>query len=132
MNRPNIYPIVQAILAAGLFGASTPIAKLLLGQIEPVALAAFLYLGSGIGLLIFKGLQRMWRNCEDAEARISSTDIPWLIGAILTGGVLAPITLMFSLRNTPASTASLLLNFEGVSTTLIAYFVFKEAVGKRV
>ncbi len=124
--------MVQAILASVLFGASAPIAKLLLGQIEPVVLAAFLYLGSGIGLLLFKGLRRMWLNCKDAEAKISSTDIPWIIGAILTGGVLAPIILMFGLRNTPASTASLLLNFEGVATTLIAYLVFKEAVGKRI
>lgn len=132
MNRLNIYPIILAILAASLFGASAPVAKLLLGQIEPVVLAAFLYLGSGLGLLIFRGLQRMWLNCKDAEARISLTDIPWIIGAILTGGVLAPIILMFGLRNTPASTASLLLNFEGVATALIAYLVFKEAVGKRI
>lgn len=132
MNRPNIYPIVLAILAAGLFGASAPVAKLLLGQIEPVVLAAFLYLGSGLGLLLFKGFRRMWLNCEDIEARINSADIPWLIGSILAGGVLAPIVLMFSLRNTPASTASLLLNFEGAATALIAYLVFKEAVGKRI
>lgn len=117
MNRVKIYPIVLAILAAGLFGASAPVAKLLLGQIEPVVLAAFLYLGSGLGLLLFKGLRLMWFNCVDVEARIISTDIPWLIGSILAGGVLAPIVLMFSLRNTPASTASLLLNFEGAATS---------------
>ncbi|MDT3701219.1 MAG: EamA family transporter [Thermincola sp.] len=132
MSRAKIYPMVQAILSSVLFGASAPIAKLLLGQIEPVVLAAFLYLGSGIGLLLFKGFRRMWLHCGEVEARISSTDIPWLIGSILAGGVLAPIVLMFSLRNTPASTASLLLNFEGVATTLIAYLVFKEAVGKRI
>lgn len=122
----------QAITAALLFGTSAPIAKLLLGDIQPVPLAAFLYLGSGIGLLVFWLLQRFKKNYIKVEASIKKEDIKWLLGAVLTGGVIAPIVLMFSLKNTPASTASLLLNFEGVSTTLIAVLAFKEAIGKRI
>lgn len=132
MKKNNIYPMVQAILAAVLFGACTPISKLLLGDIEPIPMAAFLYFGSGIGMLLFGIIRRMKNNFTELEAKIGKDDIKWLIGAIIAGGVIAPIVLMFSLRNTPASTASLLLNFEGVATTLIAVIVFKEAIGRRI
>lgn len=132
MSRFKTYPAIQAVLAALLFGASAPISKLLLGDIEPIPMAAFLYLGSGIGLLLFSIAQRMNRNFSKKEAKITKSDIKWLIGAIVTGGVIAPIVLMFSLRITPASTAALLLNFEGVTTTLIAVIAFREAIGKRI
>lgn len=132
MNRERIYPIVQALLAAVLFGASAPVAKLLLGKIEPVPLSAFLYLGSGISLAVFRGLQRMGGQSTRGEAPLSTADVPWLTGAVLAGGVAAPLVLMLSLRHVPAATASLLLNFEGVATTLLAAFVFREAIGRRV
>jgi drug/metabolite transporter (DMT)-like permease len=124
--------MIQALLAAVLFGASAPVAKLLLGMIEPIPLAGFLYLGSGVGVLLFKGTQHLGSQSARAEAGISKADIPWLTGAILAGGVLAPIVLMFSLRTTSAATASLLLNFEGGATALIAALVFKEAIGGRI
>ena len=69
-------------------------------------------------------------HAEQKEARLARSDWPWLVGAILAGGVIAPIMLMISLRHAPAATASLLLNFEGVATTLIAAIVFKEAIGR--
>ncbi len=116
--------MMQALLAAALFGASAPIAKLLLGEVEPVFLAAFLYLGSGIGALALK-------RASHQEAPVRRNDIGWLAGAVVAGGIAAPILLLFSLRHTPASTASLLLNFEGVATTLIAAIIFKEAVSRR-
>lgn len=131
MNK-NIYSMFQAILAAVLFGASAPISKFLLGEIEPIPMAAFLYLGSGIGLLIFRSLQRLGKKSESMEANIGKKDIKWLMGAVFFGGILAPIVLMFSLKNTPASTASLLLNFEGAATTIIAVLAFKEAIGRSV
>lgn len=123
------YPVVQAILAAALFGASAPLSKLLLGTSEPIPLAAFLYLGSGLGLLVLRAFQK---DRAREEAKLSGSDLPWLAGAILAGGVAAPIVLMFGLRHTPAATAALLLNFESVATTLIAALIFKEAVGRRV
>jgi drug/metabolite transporter (DMT)-like permease len=131
MKRNNFYPIVQAMLAALLFGASAPIAKLLLGEIEPISLAAFLYLGSGFGLLILKIFQNNGNKRESTEAQLKITDIGWLAGAIITGGIIAPIILLFGLRDTPGATASLLLTFEGVATTLIAAMVFKESVSRR-
>ena len=131
MNRNNIYPIVQAMLASILFGASAPIAKLLLGEIEPISLAAFLYLGSGFGLLIIRIFQRNGNRTEKKEAPLKRTDLGWLAGAIIAGGIAAPILLLFGLRDTPGATAALLLNFEGVATTIIAAIVFKEYVSRR-
>lgn len=131
MNRSHIPSIIQALIAALLFGASAPFAKLLLGEIAPIPLAAFLYLGSGIGLSGVKFFQRINQQGLDSEAQVKKSDLGWLVGAILAGGVAAPITLLVSLQNTPAATASLLLNFEAVATTLIAFFAFKESISRR-
>jgi drug/metabolite transporter (DMT)-like permease len=131
MLNSTLYPILQAILAAALFGASAPFAKLLLGEISPIPLASFLYLGSGLGLALFRMMQKFIIN-SSVEAQISKADIPWLMGAIMAGGIAAPITLMMGLKNTPASTASLLLNLEGVATTLLGGLIFREAIGRRV
>ena len=131
MKRQGLYPIIQALIAALLFGASAPLAKLLLGEIEPIPLAAFLYLGSGIGLSGVKLFQGITNKGMEREAGIKKPDYIWLAGAVLAGGVAAPIILLFSLRNTPAATASLLLCFEGVATTLIAFIFFKESISRR-
>jgi drug/metabolite transporter (DMT)-like permease len=129
MKSTNLQFILQALLAALFFGASAPIAKLLLGDVPPILMAAFLYLGSGIGISLIKLFQRA--TAKQKEAGIKRPDVGWLAGAIISGGILAPIILMISLKNTPASTASLLLNFEGVGTTLIALFFFHESIGRR-
>ena len=130
MNRRLIYPVLQAVAAAALFGASAPLAKLLLSQMEPVPLAALLYLGSGFGLLLFRTVRRFDGPAAATEARLGRADLPWLAGAVVAGGIAAPIVLMFSLRITPAATASILLNFEAVATAAIAAVVFKEAIGR--
>jgi drug/metabolite transporter (DMT)-like permease len=122
--------MAQALLAAALFGASAPLAKVLLGEIAPVALAALLYLGCGIGVLLYKVLQQLNGNGTDAEAQIRRSDWKWLAGSVVAGGVAAPILLLVSLRSTPASTAALLLNFEGAATMVIAALVFREAVSR--
>ncbi len=127
--KVNFSFVIQALLAALFFGASAPISKLLLGDVSPVLMAAFLYLGSGTGISLIKLYQRLTSNQK--EAGIKSPDVIWLAGAIISGGILAPIILMISLKNTPASTASLLLNFEGVGTTLIALFFFRESISRR-
>lgn len=131
MNRNRIVSIVQAVLAALLFGASAPLAKLLLGEIEPVTLAALLYLGSGIGLLLLKAAQNLASRARQTEAEIKPGDYGWLFGAVFAGGIAAPIVLLFALKATPAATASLLLSFEGVATALIAVAIFKEAISRK-
>jgi drug/metabolite transporter (DMT)-like permease len=117
-----------ALLAAVLFGASTPFAKLLLGELPPVMLAGLLYLGSGIGLTLWRWV----RGSRAQEAPLTRADLPWLAGAVLLGGVAAPVLLMWGLARTPASTASLLLNLEGVATALLAWFLFRENFDARI
>ena len=120
-----------ALAAAALFGASTPLAKLLVGRVDPVLLAGLLYLGSGCGLFAWRlGTRRNGR--KPSEAPLRRADVPWLAGAVASGGVVAPVLLMVGLAVTPASTASLLLNVEGVLTALLAWFVFRENFDRRI
>jgi drug/metabolite transporter (DMT)-like permease len=103
--RPPKTGVAFALVAAALFGASTPFAKLLLGEgVSPVLLAGLLYLGSGCGLALW-WLARSRRR--SGEASLKRADLPWLAGAIGLGGVLSPVLLMLGLAATPASTASL-------------------------
>lgn len=118
------------LLAAVLFGMSAPLSKLLLDGIDPIVLAGLLYLGAGASLGFLLLAQRFAR-IENREAGLEKRDLPWLIGAILAGGVAGPILLLLGLQQTPAATASLLLNFEVVATGLIAFAFFKESVGRR-
>jgi drug/metabolite transporter (DMT)-like permease len=119
-----------ALLAAALFGASTPLAKLLQADIAPVLLAGLLYLGSGAGLVLVKLGLRLGRHT--AEPPLQASDVPWLAGAVASGGVAAPLLLMWGLAGATASGVSLLLNLEGILTALIAALVFKEAVAGRI
>lgn len=125
--------ILYALLAAATFGASTPFSKMLVGQIAPVTLAGLLYLGSGLGLLVWFIVRAITARSEnDTSARLNGKDVPWLAGAILFGGIAGPVLLMVGLTLTPASSASLLLNMEGVLTSLLAWFVFKENFDRRI
>lgn len=120
--------VIHALLAAALFGASTPFAKLLLGEVSPWLLAGLLYLGSGFGLVLVRLLRdRGWK-----PSGLTAGEWPWLLGAIFFGGVLGPLALMFGLMHTSASTASLLLNLEAVLTAVIAWVVFKENADRRI
>jgi drug/metabolite transporter (DMT)-like permease len=126
---------VPALAAALLFGASTPIAKLLGGELPALLLAGLLYLGSGLGLgallLLRRSTGRAW-SASDRTDHIPRRDVPWLLGAIFAGGMLAPALLMTGLATTEAASASLLLNVEGVLTALIAWIVFKENADRRI
>ncbi len=125
--------IMYALLAAALFGASTPFAKMLVDDTAPVMLAGLLYLGSGIGLMGWMGLRLMARGNRAVHGpRLTAKDLPWFGGAVAAGGIAGPVLLMMGLTNTPASSASLLLNLEGVLTALLAWFVFRENVDRRV
>lgn len=123
--------IACALGAAALFGVSTPLAKALLGDISPWMLAGVLYLSSGIGLAVLAAVRRL-RGGEGAEASLTLADTPWLLAVILTGGVAGPVLLMAGLRTTPAATAALLLNLEGLFTLGIAWVVFRENVDRRI
>ena len=124
--------VFYALLAALLFGASTPLAKSLLPQMTPLMLAGLLYLGSGVGLAVYSFLRSRRSNQSRNEAALTRKDAPWLAGAIVAGGVIGPVLLLWGLAATPASSASLLLNLEGVLTALLAWFVFKENFDRRI
>jgi drug/metabolite transporter (DMT)-like permease len=118
---------VQAALAAALlFGAGTPIAKLLLADVSPWMLAGLLYLGSGVGLGTYRLIRRAPRP------HLNRHELVPLAGAVFFGGLVGPVLLMFGLLGMPASGASLLLNAEGVATALLAWFVFKENFDRRI
>lgn len=121
-----------ALLAAALFGASTPFAKMLLGSVSPWLMAGLLYLGSGLGLLALFCVRTYVLRQPSAEAPLQRAGLPWLAGAVLAGGIAAPVLLMWGLARTAASTASLLLNLEGVFTALLAWFVFRENFDRRI
>ena len=118
--------VLAALGAAALFGAGTPLAKLLLGQVDPWLMAGLLSLGAGAGLTLTR---RLLRSPPGHPAR---GDWPWLAAAILCGGVIGPVLLMYGLSAMTASAASLLLNAEGVLTALLAWFVFRENFDRRI
>ena len=118
--------VAAALGAAALFGAGTPLAKLLLDSVSPWLLAGLLYLGSGLGLTLY-------RKLTGAPAvELPRREAAWFAAAIVCGGIAAPLLLMLGLTAMPASGASLLLNAEGVFTTLLAWFAFKENVDRRI
>jgi len=123
----NYRAVAYALASAALFGASTPFAKLLLGDVRPALLAGLLYLGSGIGLLAWITVRR-----SRSRAMLSSNDYRWLAAAIGAGGVAAPLLLVSGLARMEASSASLLLNLEAVFTAAIAWLAFRENVDRRI
>ncbi|MBC7452930.1 MAG: DMT family transporter [Massilia sp.] len=125
--------VVYALLAAALFGASTPFSKTLVGHMAPVTLAGVLYMGSGIGLLACYLVRALvQRGDQNKPVALTAKDLPWLGGAIAAGGIAGPVLLMIGLTLTPASAASLLLNMEGVLTAMLAWFVFNEQFDRRI
>jgi drug/metabolite transporter (DMT)-like permease len=123
--------ILAALGAATLFGLSTPIAKMLVGEISPLLLAGLLYSGSGIGLTILLAVRAsVLRRASIVRPR--GADWMWLLGAIAVGGAVGPYLLMYGLRLTDSASASLILNLEGVFTALLAWFAFKENFDRRI
>lgn len=122
-----------ALLAAVLFGASTPLAKSLLEEMPPVLLAGLFYSGSGLGLALVLAI-RQWNSDRDGAAWVlpARSELKWLAGAIGFGGVVGPILLLLGLQSTAASVSSLLLNLESVFTALLAWTVFRENFDRRI
>jgi drug/metabolite transporter (DMT)-like permease len=131
-HHAHLFPGVPLALgSAVLFGASAPLSKWLLGSVDPWLLAGILYLGAGIGLaLVHWG--RPLIGLERVETPLSRSELPWLAAVVAFGGVMAPLFLMLGLSLTTASSASLLLNLEGLATMLIAWLVFRENVDRRL
>ena len=114
-----------AILAAALYAINIPLSKLLLQTVGPTMMAAFLYLGAGVGLFLYGKITK-----EQGDP-LTRAELPYTVGMILLD-IAAPILLMLGLQQTNSANASLLNNFEIVATSLIAFFVFKEVLSKRL
>lgn len=126
--------VLYALASAALFGASTPAAKVLLGSIHPGVLAGLLYCGAGFGVALLRRMRarRATHAGGGVEAPLGRRDMPWLAGAILSGGIVGPLLLMVGLSLTEASTASLLLTLEAAATAGLAWFVFGENFDSRI
>jgi drug/metabolite transporter (DMT)-like permease len=124
--------ILLALVAAALFGLSTPAAKALVASIDPMVLAGLLYCGAGLGAAVLRRVARSFTEAERREAPLGRADWPWLAGAIVCGGLLGPGLMMLGLSRTDAATASLLLMLEGAATALMAWFLFHENFDRRI
>ena len=130
-QSPRWPGVPVALASAALFGASTPLAKLLLGAVSPWMLAGLLYLGAGLGLALVRLVRAAGKGAPQ-EAPLRRADLPWLAAVILTGGIAGPVLLMIGLAGIEAPAASLLLNLESVFTLMIAWFVFRENLDRRI
>ena len=118
--------IAAALGSAFLFGVGAPLSKWLLVDVSPWILAGLLYLGSGVGLAIYRGLRGA------ARPQLMPGELKWLVAAVACGGAVAPVLLMWGLAAMPASHAALLLNAEAVLTAVLAWGVFKENFDTRI
>lgn len=119
---------VYAITAAALYAINVPLSKVLLHHAEPTMMAAFLYLGAGLGMLLYSLLAK-----PDAAAneKLTKKELPYTIAMVVLD-IAAPIFLMFGIRLSGAAHVSLISNFEIVATSLIALFVFKEVISGKL
>jgi drug/metabolite transporter (DMT)-like permease len=131
-SEMNKSAILYALASAALFGASTPAAKTMLGTVPPILLAGLLYLGAGIGIAGVRRLVPRIANSDASQGALTRSEAPWLAAAIVAGGILGPLLLMWGLYWTGAATASLLLALEGAATALVAWFVFRESFDRRI
>ena len=130
MNAKQRRATFFAFLAAVLYAINSPFSKLLLDRISTTMMAAFLYLGAGIGLFIIGIIQRS-AGKKEKEPPLTKKELPFTVGMVILD-IAAPIFLMIGLTMTTAANASLLNNFEIVATSVIALVIFKEAISRRL
>ena len=128
MEKKKITAIFSALIAAVFYALSTPLSKTLLRNVPPTMMAAFLYLGAGVGI---GALSLLRIGSAHSSARLSKDDLPYVVSMVLLD-IAAPVFLMFGLTHTNASAASLLNNFEIAATSVIALFIFGEKVTARL
>ena len=121
---------IYAILAAMLYAINVPFSKMLLDYVEPTMMAAFLYLGAGLGMFVYSIVSRSINKSTPAEP-LTKKELPYTIAMVVLD-IIAPILLMFGINVSDAANVSLINNFEIVTTSLIALLVFKEIISKRL
>ena len=127
--KEKLLAVLLALLAAALYAISVPLSKLLLERMGSVFLSSFLYLGAGIGI----GIMYLFTHKKEGakSERLTKKELPYTVGMIALD-IAAPILLMIGLKTATAANVSLLNNFEIAATSLIALFIFKELISKRV
>ncbi len=120
---------LYGLAAAVLFGASAPLAKLLLPGLGVLLLAGLLYLGAAAGLLLFGWLLR--GSSSGREAALRAADAGPLVAIVALGGIAGPILLLEGLSRSSALAGSLLLNLEAPFTILLAVGLFREHLDPR-
>lgn len=121
---------VYAIAAAALYAINVPLSKMLLEHIEPTMMAALLYLGAGLGMLLY-GLAAKAVGGESRTEPLTKKELPYTVAMVVLD-IVAPILLMFGIRFSHAANVSLINNFEIVATSLIALLIFKEVISRRL
>ncbi len=122
--------VVFAIAAAALYAINIPLSKLLLIKVDTTMMAAFLYLGAGIGMLIYSVAGKLAGKQKKREL-LTRKELPYTVAMVVLD-IIAPILLMAGISRTNSANVSLLNNFEIVATSIIALIIFKEVISKRL
>ena len=124
------FAVLLAILAAALYAINVPFSKLLMTKVPPTVMAAFLYLGAGMGMFIYTFVSKLFGKTAIKEP-LTRKELPYTVAMVILD-IAAPIFLMFGIMHTSSESVSLLGNFEIVATSVIAFVIFKEVVSKRL
>lgn len=119
-----------AVLAAALYAVSVPLSKQLMNQVAPTMMAAFLYLGAGLGLGMYGLVQRRIGRGKKPDP-LTRKELPYTVAMVVLD-IAAPILLMLGISMSNSASVSLLNNFEIVATSLIALVIFGEAISRRL
>ncbi len=122
--------MLYAIAAAALYAVNIPLSKLILGHAGATMTAAFLYLGAGIGLLLWGNIEKFVKAGKRQE-HLTGKEMPYTVAMVILD-IVAPILLMLGIARTTSANVSLLNNFEIVATSLIALILFKEKISSRL
>jgi len=114
-----------ALLAAALFGISTPLVQQFGVGLGAFSTAALLYAGAAaVGLLSRQPVER--------EARLQRGDLPRLLAMAGFGAVVGPVALVWGLQHTSGTSASLMLTLEALFTAVLAWRLYRETMDGRV
>ena len=114
-----------ALLAAALFGLSTPLVQGFGAGVGPFTTAALLYGGAAL-------VAAVMRRPATREAQLRRGDLPRLVAMASMGAVVGPVALAWGLQRTSGSSASLMLTLEAVFTALLAWRWYGETLDRRV
>ncbi len=124
-SLPALRGGLLALLAAALFGASTPLVQQFGVGLGAFGTAALLYAGAAaVGLLS--------RQRTDREARLQRSDLPRLLAMAGFGAVVGPVALAWGLQHTSGTSASLMLTLEALFTAVLAWRLYRETLDGRV